>query len=42
MVVGPWYGGLLNKFLNVCHFDYTAFVGIGKVGSLNLRLTTPV
>ena len=31
----------INKFLNVCPFNYTAVAGIGKVEPLN-RLTTPV
>ena len=27
--------GFFYKFLNVCHFDYTAVAGSGKVGSIN-------
>ena len=40
--VGLWslYGGLFISF-NVCPFDCTAIAGSGKVGPLNLRLTTP-
>ena len=32
---------IINIFLNVCHSDYNAFVGRGKVLTVN-RLTTPV
>ena len=28
-------GRFINKLLNVCHFDYTAVSGSGKVGLVN-------
>ena len=37
-LVGCWSSAVIRriiyKFLNVCHFDYTAFVVSGKVGIL--------
>ena len=42
---GCWFvvyiRSFVYKFLNVCHFDYTAVAGNGKIGPVD-RLTTAV
>ena len=44
--VGYWFSAIIRrfiyKFLNVCPFDYTAFVVSGKIGIPLTDLTTPV
>ena len=44
--VGCWSSAfkrrIIYEFLNVCHFDYTAFAVSGKVGIPYTGLTTPV